>query len=52
MKPTRLILAALLAAFTLATGALLANSHPNFENNGHDSPRFYAGPKPVHPFHP
>lgn len=41
--------------FILISGAIFAGgfhgSHPNFPNNGKDSPRFYGSPK-EHPAHP
>lgn len=52
---TRLFLAIIFAVFSIAVGALLAGpggSHPNFKNNGKDSPRFYGSPRPLHPSHP
>jgi len=48
---TKLIIAVLGALFAVATGSLFANSHPDSDNNGKDSPRFYASPH-GHPEHP
>jgi len=50
---TKVIIAILL--FCVAVGAAVAGgfhgSHPDYKNNGKDSPRFYASPK-GHPEHP